>query len=844
MAARGIERYQPQKIEKKWQKTWERSKSFRAKSGKGGKYYVLEMFPYPSGRIHMGHVRNYCIGDVVARYQFHKGKNVLHPMGFDAFGLPAENAAIQNKVHPKKWTYDNIRFMEKQMQRLGLSIDWSRRVITCDPSYYKWEQMLFIDMFEKGLVYRKRSVVHWCPSCQTVLANEQVEGGTCWRCSSIVEKKDLDQWFLKITHYAEELLAGLKELEGGWPDRVLTMQRNWIGRSEGAFIDFAIEGLGNEKLRVFTTRPDTLFGVTFLSLAPEHPLVERILKHSTSAKRAEITSFVEKVRRMDPAERIAEGNEKEGVATGFMALHPLTQRTVPIYLANFVVMDYGTGAVMAVPAHDQRDFEFADKYDLPCRVVIQPENKQLVDEELEEAYQGGGTLVHSGPFEGVGNVEGGALIVRTLAEQKMGGPTVTYRLRDWGISRQRYWGAPIPMIYCDSCGVVPVPKKDLPIKLPERVPLTGKGGSPLAQVPSFVKVKCPKCKKTARRETDTMDTFMESSWYFFRYCSPHERKVIFEKKEAEYWTPVDQYIGGIEHAILHLLYSRFVTRVLRDFKLVNRSEPFARLLTQGMVIKDGEKMSKSKGNVVDPDYLIDKYGADTVRLFSLFAAPAEKDLDWSDQGVEGASRFLDRLWRFVLNIEFATGKKISLASNGHSDPKAETITRLTHKLIKAVGESLDRFHFNVGISGLMEYVNKVANEIPEIWDFALDPKKISLTPEVAFALRFGAETAIRLASPFAPHLSEELWKKTGHKGVLARQPWPTFDPQWITDERVTLVIQVNGKVRGKLDVPRGEKDEALVQLAQQEENVRRFLEGKELRKTIVVPDKLVNLVVG
>lgn len=846
MAKRIVPRYEPAKIEPRWQKAWASKKTFEAKETGKNKTYILEMFPYPSGRIHMGHVRNYAIGDVISRYRLHRGDNVLHPMGYDAFGLPAENAALANKVHPKKWTYQNMKVMTGQLKRLGLSIDWKREVITCDPDYYKWEQLLFTQMFEKGLAYRKRSIVQWCPSCQTVLANEQVSDGTCWRCASEVDHKEFDQWFLRITAYADELIEGLKELEGKWPDRVLTMQRNWIGRSEGAYIDFEVENVAKEKIRVFTTRADTLFGVTFLSIAPEHPLVAKLMDRVSPAKQAEFRLFIEKVRRADPAERITDQYEKEGVFTEAYALHPMTQSRVPIYLANFVLMDYGTGAVMAVPCHDDRDFAFARKYSLPTRLVIQPSTEELTEEEMEKAHTGGGTMVRSGKFDGLDSEHVKGLIVKALEEKGLGAATVTYRLRDWGISRQRYWGTPIPMIHCDACGVVPVPAKNLPVKLPSSAPLTGKGHSPLARVPSFLNTKCPKCGKKAKRDTDTMDTFMESSWYFFRYCSPKWKKGMFDPAAAKYWAPVDQYIGGIEHAILHLLYSRFITRVLRDLKMVQISEPFTRLLTQGMVIKDGEKMSKSKGNVVDPDYLIEKYGADTVRLFSLFAAPAEKDLDWSDQGVEGAYRFLDRVWRFFLNIQTLPAPSKALPDEAlRADIAAANVHRLTHKTIRSVTESLDKFHFNTAISFIMEMINKVTAEVPNFWDLPVlpdDQRKFS--PALVQSLHHAAQTTIQLLSPFAPHITEELHSRLGGKKSLVREPWPKFDPAWATADRVTIVVQVNGKVRGKVEMDAGKDEQGAVAIAQADENVRRHLEGKTLRKTIVIPDKLINLVVG
>ncbi|MFH1263536.1 MAG: leucine--tRNA ligase [Pseudomonadota bacterium] len=846
MTRRSVARYEPLKIEPKWQKAWTRAKAFSAKDGKGKKSYILDMFPYPSGRIHMGHVRNYAIGDVVTRYRLHLGENVLHPMGFDAFGMPAENAAIQNNSHPRKWTYDNIEFMETQLKRIGLAIDWDRRVVTCDPAYYRWEQQLFIQMYEKGLAYRKRSVQHWCPTCETVLANEQVENGKCWRCDSAVTKKDLDQWFLKITAYADELLEGLKELADGWPERVLTMQHNWIGRSDGAYIDFEIEGMPGEKLQVFTTRPDTLYGATFLSIAPEHPLIAKVTKLVSKEKREELLAFAEKVKKTDVSARTEASLEKEGVATGIFGLHPFTKERLPIYAANFVVMMYGTGAVMAVPCHDQRDFEFAEKYGIPRALVIQPPDQNLTTEEMEAAYEGPGTMIRSGEFDGLDNEQGKKEIVDALRKIGAGKPAITYRLRDWGISRQRYWGTPIPMVHCDSCGTVPVPLKELPVELPSKVPLTGEGGSPLARIPSFVKTKCPKCRKPAHRETDTMDTFMESSWYFLRYCSPKFKKGLCDPKAVDYWMPVDQYIGGIEHAILHLLYARFLTRVLRDLKMVKVSEPFQRLMTQGMVIKDGEKMSKSKGNVVDPDYLIQKYGADTLRVFSLFAAPAERDLDWSDQGVDGAFRFLDRFWRFVLNIDAVTRKLPKLSDvEIRKDPKAEEVLRGLHKTIRAVTEGIRRFHFNTSISAVMELVNSISGEHPDFWSLALEPEKGSdLSTEQLAAWREAARATVILMSPFAPHITQELWKELGNKKLLARHPWPAFDPALAADEIVTLVVQVNGKVRGKVEIERGAAESAVLAAAQSNDNVRRFLEGKQIRKTIVVPDKLVNLVIG
>ncbi|HPP80032.1 MAG TPA: leucine--tRNA ligase, partial [Deltaproteobacteria bacterium] len=646
--------YSPQAVETKWQKIWEENNLFRVTEDPSRrKYYLLEMFPYPSGRIHMGHVRNYTIGDVVARYKKMQGFNVLHPMGWDAFGMPAENAAIASGVHPKKWTYENIAYMKAQLKRMGFSYDWEREISTCDPDYYRWEQLFFIQMFERGLVYRDRTFLNWCDSCKTVLANEQVEDGLCWRCGTQVFLKEHDQWFFKITRYAQKLLDNIERLKEGWPERVLTMQRNWIGRSTGSLVRFAIEGTGQD-IEVFTTRPDTLYGATFMSIAPEHPLA-KTLPEGTGQEKA-VRAFVEKTLKEDKITRTSETYEKEGVFTGRYCINPLTGFRMPIYVANFVLYDYGTGAVMAVPSHDQRDFEFAKKYGLKIIVVIQPEGEPPLEADtMECAYEGEGVLVNSGTFTGMKNTLAMKAITDHLQSMGRGEATVNFKLRDWGISRQRYWGAPIPVVHCARCGVVPVRVEDLPVTLPEAVTITGTGESPIAQVSSFVETACPRCSGPARRETDTMDTFVESSWYFIRYCSPNHKDRPFDKGEVAYWMPVDQYIGGIEHAILHLMYARFYTMVLKDLGYVDFEEPFLRLLTQGMVIKDGAKMSKSKGNVVDPEDMIQRYGADATRLFTLFAAPPEKDMDWTDQGIEGTFRFLSRLWRLVMEIKDMPG---------------------------------------------------------------------------------------------------------------------------------------------------------------------------------------------
>ncbi len=821
------ERYDFKKVEERWQRLWAEHKTFRVtEDASKPKYYCLEMFPYPSGRIHMGHVRNYAIGDVVSRYKRMRGFNVLHPMGWDSFGLPAENAAIKHGIHPRKWTLENIEYMrDKQLKRLGLSYDWEREVTTCLEDYYRWNQWFFIKMYERGLAYKKLSYVNWCPSCATVLANEQVEAGLCWRCSSVVEHKELEQWFFKITAYAEELLSNCDKLTG-WPERVLTMQRNWIGKSVGVEVDFTVEGTG-EKLKIFTTRQDTLFGVTFMSVAPEHPMLESLIKGKPQAE--EVRSFVQRVMREDKAVRTDEKHEKEGIFTGAYAINPLNGGKVPVWVGNFVLMEYGTGAIMSVPAHDQRDFEFAKKYGLPIRVVIQNPERNLKAETMKQAYVEDGIMANSGKFDGFANVEAKDKIADYVEENKLGKRTVNWRLRDWGISRQRYWGTPIPIIYCNKCGTVPVPEKDLPVKLPIDVELTGKGRSPLAESKSFVETTCPKCGGAARRETDTMDTFVDSSWYFLRYCSPKDDKAPFDKKAAEYWMSVDQYIGGIEHAVLHLLYARFFTKVIRDLGLFNGDEPFLNLLTQGMVIKDGAKMSKSKGNVVDPDFILTKYGADTARLFSLFAAPPERDLDWSDQGVDGAYRFLHRVWAIVYkHIEAVRNTKPA-----GSEARGDKLYRKTHITIKKVTEDIEReFHFNTAIAAQMEMVN-------EMYDYVSGGVK----GKQVTVLRSAIDALTLLISPFAPHFAEELWASLGNKGSIANAEWPAYDPDAIVASEITVVVQVNGKVRSKLTLPAGASDKDIQAAALTDAKVREFINGKQPRKVIVVQGKLVNVVV-
>jgi leucyl-tRNA synthetase len=821
------ERYDFHKVEERWQRYWQDNKTFTVTEDVSKpKYYCLEMFPYPSGRIHMGHVRNYAIGDVISRYKRMRGFNVLHPMGWDSFGLPAENAAIKHGTHPQKWTLENIAFMrDRQLKRLGLSYDWDREVATCLEEYYRWNQWLFIKMYEKGLAYKKRSYVNWCPSCNTVLANEQVEDGLCWRCSTLVTHKELEQWFFRITQYAEELLSFCDKLPG-WPERVLTMQRNWIGKSTGVEVDFLVDGTG-ERLTIFTTRPDTLFGVTFMSIAPEHPLLDSLIKGKKQAD--DVRAFCQRVMREDKASRTDEKQEKNGVFTGAFAINPLNNAKVPIWVGNFVLMEYGTGAIMSVPAHDQRDLEFAKKYGLLIRVVIQSPEEDLVAETMKQAYTGDGSMVNSDQFNGLTNGAAKEKIADHVESSKLGKRTVNWRLRDWGISRQRYWGTPIPIVYCDACGTVPIPLDQLPIRLPMDVEFTGKGLSPLVESQSFRETTCPQCRGAARRETDTMDTFVDSSWYFLRYCSPKEDKAPFDSKAAEYWMSVDQYIGGIEHAVLHLLYARFFTKVIRDLGLFDGDEPFINLLTQGMVIKDGAKMSKSKGNVVDPDFILTKYGADTARLFSLFAAPPERDLEWSDQGVDGAYRFLHRVWSIVYKYSDAVRnlKPAGTESNG------DKLYRKIHLTIKKVTEDIEReFHFNTAIAALMEMVN-------EMYDYTSSSVMSDKLPVVRAAI----DALILLIAPFAPHFAEELRESIGGKGTVTDAAWPRYDPAAIVSTEIVIVVQVNGKVRSKLTLPAGISDKDVETAALIDPKVREYTAGKPPRKVIVVQGKLVNVVV-
>jgi leucyl-tRNA synthetase len=820
------EKYDPKIVELKWQRFWEENRIFKTETVSGReKFYCLEMFPYPSGEIHMGHVRNYSIGDVIARYKRMQGYNVLHPMGWDAFGLPAENAAIKHNIHPSEWTYKNIEYMKRQLKRMGFSYDWDREVTTCKPEYYKWNQWFFLKMYEKGLVYRKHSYVNWCPSCMTVLANEQVIDDGCWRCDTKVIQKKLEQWFFKITNYAEELLKACDELTG-WPEKVVLMQKNWIGKGEGLEVDFLIKD-STEKLKIFTTRPDTLFGVTFMCLAPEHPLAERLVEDNDELERLK--------------SKYGKEDEKVGIFTGHYAINPLNNEEVPIYVANFVIMEYGTGAIMSVPAHDQRDYDFAKKYDIPIKVVIVPEGYkgEIRNLILEEAYVDDGILIDSGQFSGLSSEMARKEITRFVEEKGWGKAVVNYKLRDWGISRQRYWGTPIPIIYCKDCGIVPVPEDELPVVLPEDVKITGKGGSPLLESESFIKVKCPKCRGDARRETDTMDTFVDSSWYFIRYCFEKGEvdlvKRLKEKgSEVNYWMPVDQYIGGVEHAVLHLLYSRFFVRVLRDFGLISISEPFQNLLTQGMVIKDGAKMSKSKGNVVDPNYLVEKYGADTSRLFTLFAAPPEKDLDWSDKGVEGAYRFLNRVWSIVYkNLQMLKEVKIGRDSIDVSVLSEDGLRlfRKTHQTIKKVTLDIERdFHFNTAIASLMELVNELSVFKAE----AKEDKEV---------FRFSVENLLILLFPFSPHISEELWEAIGNKPSLLQQRWPAWDESVATEDYVELVIQVNGKLRSKMMIPKDTSDDEIKRIALEDKKILGIVSGKKIKKMIVIKGKLINIVI-
>ena len=832
-----MEGYKAAELEPKWQAFWQENGFYKAERDPAQKkYYVLEMFPYPSGKLHMGHMRVYSIGDVLARFLRMRGFNVIHPMGWDAFGLPAENAAKQHGADPGEWTAANVKLMKEQMNALGLSYDWAREVATCSPEYYRWNQWLFLLFYKNGLAYKKKSPVNWCPSCQTVLANEQVVDGGCWRCGSEVSWKELEQWFLKITDYAERLLEDLSLLEG-WPEKVKIMQENWIGRSRGTDIVFTVKGTG-DRLEVFTTRPDTLFGVTYMVLAPEHPLLPKLIAGTPQEQK--IKDFVQQIRRESEMTRTSADAEKIGLFTGASAVNPVNGEEIPILVGNYVLMSYGTGAVMGVPAHDQRDFLFATEYELPVRVVVNPPGEDLTTSPLQEAYEGTGTMVNSGEFDGLPNEEGQRAITDWLIQRGCGGYRVRYRLRDWLISRQRYWGTPIPIVYCPQCGPVAVPEEKLPVLLPKGIDLTGTKQSPLLESEDFIKTRCPQCGREARRETDTMDTFFCSSWYYLRYADPLQDELPFDKKEVDYWLPVDQYIGGIEHAVLHLLYSRFFTKFLLDQGLVKIKEPFQRLLAQGMVYKDGAKMSKSLGNVVNPDEIIARYGADTGRLFILFAAPPERDLDWNEQGVEGCYRFLRRVWRlFQQNMVLFSGE-----AGEDGDPPAmpplrrveEELQRAQHYALKKVTVDIEeRFNFNTAISAIMELVNAVYSYFNETGE---DERK-----RFAPFLREVFRSIVLLLAPFAPHITEELWQRCGYKESVHRQRWPVYEEKYLQSDEMEIVIQVNGKVRGKMLVPVDSPEGELLAAVYQHERIRPYLEGKEVVKTIVVPGKLANVVV-
>lgn len=802
--------YDFKQIEEKWQTRWRESDLFRAEENSSKpKYYVLEMLPYPSGTLHIGHIRNYTIGDALARYKRMRGFNVLHPMGWDAFGLPAENAAIANKRDPYEWTQFNIENMKRQHRRMGFSYDWSREVTTCDPEYYRWNQWFFLKMLERGLAYRKKALVNWCNECGTVLANEQVVDGCCWRHESTpVEQRAIAQWFLRITKYADELLNEIAELQKGWPERVLLMQSNWIGRSEGAEVDFKLAESG-QPIRVFTTRIDTIFGAACLILAPEHPMVAELASGDLAAQ---VKKMIDSRAAKDPGDV-----EKEGLPTGKFAVNPFNGEKIPIWIGNFVLMGYGTGAIMAVPAHDERDFEFCKKYGIGVRYVVAPTDGGAVF----GAYLGYGRLINSGEYSGLTSEEARAKMTAKAESGGFGQAAITYRIKDWGISRQRYWGTPIPVIYCPKCDIVPVPEKDLPVVLPLGIPITGKGKSPLENVSEFMNVKCPKCGGDARRESDTMDTFVDSSWYFYRYCDPHNSSAPFDSKKIAYWFPIDQYIGGVEHAILHLIYSRFWTKMMRDIGLVKNDEPVARLFTQGMVIKDGAKMSKNKGNVVSADEMMDRFGGDTCRVFELFAAPPEKEMDWTDTGANGAYNFLGRVYRFVTRNVGG-----GLPEPGESDRK---VLRKLHQTLQRITDDFEsRWHFNTSIAGLMELMNVlIENE-----------KQIS-KPVMAEVL----EKLTLMLEPFAPYLAEELWEEQGKPAPLFHHAWPEYDPALAKEDEAEIVIQINGKVRGRVFVAFGTAKDALEKQALGDAKIQPLLDGKQVVKVIVVPDKLVNIVV-
>jgi leucyl-tRNA synthetase len=824
-------RYDPAAIESKWQKRWAEDPSLYAaepvSSGKP-KYYVLEMLPYPSGQLHMGHVRNYSIGDALARHMWMRGYNVLHPMGWDAFGLPAENAALKNNTPPREWTLGNVAAMKRQMQRIGFSYDWATEVTTCLPEYYRWNQWFFLRMYEKGLAYRKKSKVNWCPECQTVLANEQVIDGCCWRHEETkVEPRDLEQWFLRITAYAQELLDGLDKLEG-WPEKVRTMQRNWIGRSEGTEVDFGVERRG-EKIRVFTTRVDTIFGATSVQLAPEHPLVTALADEDAGLK-TQVAGLIEEQRRAKETGDFA-AIDKHGVPTGYLAINPYSGELVPIWVANYVLMDYGTGAIMSVPAHDERDFDFANQYRIPIRRVIAPAEPGDAEPELPYTAEDG-VLINSGSYSGLTCAQAQQQMQSVAASRGFGKATVTFRLKDWGVSRQRYWGTPIPMIHCERDGPVAVPDDQLPVLLPDQVEITQQGGSPLARVPEFVNTTCPKCGQAAKRETDTMDTFVDSSWYFYRYTDARNSAAPFAPAKAQYWFPIDQYIGGVEHAILHLIYSRFWTEVMRDQGMVHNDEPALRLFTQGMVIKDGAKMSKSKGNVVSPDEMIARFGADATRMYALFAAPPDRDLDWQEKSVAGVSRFLGRVWRLVQkHASMACSSAQTLAGvEGRTVP----LLRKLHQTVARVTLDFEgRWHFNTCVAAIMELVNELEDADRELACGEIPPS----------AVRELLKTLVLLLAPFAPYLAQELWEELGERGSILRVPWPQSDPQLAREQEIEIPVQINGKLVTVLRLAPNTGDKAIEAAAQADEKVKTRVTGKNVVKVIVVPGRAVNLVV-
>lgn len=817
--------YNHKNIEKKWQKVWEENKTFKVIEDESKeKYYVLEMFPYPSGKLHMGHVRNYSIGDVIAREKRMKGYNVLHPIGYDAFGLPAENAAIKHGVEPDKWTYENMAEMDEQLKDMGISYDWDRHIATCTPEYSKWMQWIFIQFFKNNIAYKKATEANWCPSCNTVLANEQIVQGECERCGTTVIKKNLDQWNFRIKDYADRLLENIDKDLGGWPEKVKTMQKNWIGKSRGAYIDFKVKD-HDMNIKVFTTRADTTFGVSFIVLSPEHPFVDKLISGSECEKSAR--DYIAECQKMSEIERTSTTKEKTGVFIGTYCLNPLNNQTVPVYIADYVLMGYGTGAVMGVPAHDQRDFDFAKKFNLPIVPVVDTGDDEIDLNDLPYATVANGTMINSGDFDGLDSKKALEEIEKRIEEKGIGERATTYRLRDWLVSRQRYWGCPIPMIYCNDCGWVPEKEENLPIQLPKDVEFTGKGESPIASSKDFVNTVCPVCGKPAKRETDTMDTFLDSSWYFLRYCDARNDEEIFDRKKVNYWMKVDQYIGGVEHAVMHLMYARFFQMALHDLGLVEEEEPFKNLLTQGMVIKDGKKMSKSIGNVVSPKEIIDKYGADTARLFILFAAPPEKELDWSDAGVEGSYRFINRVYRLVSeSIERYQDIKADYVIKSDSD---KALAFVLNNTIKKVGEDIEeRFAFNTAISSIMELVN-------ELYKYKEGDVNEGL---YGYAIR----NLILILSPFIPHISEEMWQAVGGQGLASEQNWPSYDEAAMIKDRLEIVVQINGKIKDKIEINVDAAREEIENTAMNTDKIKELLDGKNIVKVILVPGKLVNIV--